>query len=62
MRVALFITCIGDTVTPEVGRSTVAVLERLGHEVAFPAGQRVTVRGVVNGELLRAVLQELSRC
>jgi transposase-like protein len=31
-------------------------------EVAFPAGQRVTVRGVVNGELLRAVLQELSRC
>ncbi len=39
MRVALFITCIGDTVTPEVGRSTVAVLERLGHEVAFPAQQ-----------------------
>ncbi|MGA2757346.1 MAG: (Fe-S)-binding protein [Solirubrobacteraceae bacterium] len=39
MRVALFITCIGDTVTPEVGRSTVAVLERLGHEVVFPAQQ-----------------------
>jgi L-lactate dehydrogenase complex protein LldE len=39
VRVALFITCIGDTVTPEVGRSTVAVLERLGHEVAFPAQQ-----------------------
>jgi L-lactate dehydrogenase complex protein LldE len=39
VRVALFITCIGDTVTPEVGRSTVAVLERLGHEVVFPAGQ-----------------------
>lgn len=31
-------------------------------EVAFPAGQRVMVRGVVNGDLLRAVLQELSRC
>jgi transposase len=31
-------------------------------EVAFPAGQRVTVRGGVNGEVLRAVLQELSRC
>ncbi len=31
-------------------------------EVAFPAGQRVTVRGVVDGEALRAVLQELSRC
>ncbi|MGD0494331.1 MAG: transposase [Steroidobacteraceae bacterium] len=31
-------------------------------EVAFPAGQRVTVRGVVDGDALRAVLQELSRC
>ena len=39
MRVALFITCIGDTVAPEVGRATVTVLERLGHEVSFPAGQ-----------------------
>ena len=39
MRVALFITCISDSLTPEVGRSTVEVLERLGHEVAFPAEQ-----------------------
>ena len=39
MRVALFITCIGDAVSPEVGRATVAVLERLGHEVVFPAEQ-----------------------
>jgi transposase len=31
-------------------------------EVAFPAGQRVTVRGVVDGVLLRTVLQELARC
>jgi transposase len=31
-------------------------------EVAFPAGQRVTVRGVVDGALLRTVLQELARC
>ena len=31
-------------------------------EVAFPAGQRVTVRGVVDGTLLRTVLQELARC
>ena len=31
-------------------------------EVAFPAGQRVTVRGVVDGGLLRTVLAELSRC
>jgi L-lactate dehydrogenase complex protein LldE len=39
MRVALFITCVGDTMFPEVGRATVAVLERLGHEVVFPPGQ-----------------------
>ncbi|MGH3050421.1 MAG: (Fe-S)-binding protein [Gaiellaceae bacterium] len=39
MRVALFVTCIGDTVFPEAPRATVEVLERLGHEVAFPDGQ-----------------------
>jgi L-lactate dehydrogenase complex protein LldE len=39
VRVALFITCIGDTMFPEVGRATVAVLERLGHEVVFPSEQ-----------------------
>lgn len=39
MRVALFITCIGDMVLPEVGRATVTVLERLGHEVVFPKEQ-----------------------
>ncbi len=39
MRIALFITCIGDAVMPEVGKATVAVLERLGHEVVFPEDQ-----------------------
>jgi L-lactate dehydrogenase complex protein LldE len=39
VRIALFITCLGDTLFPEVGRATVQVLERLGHEVVFPAGQ-----------------------
>jgi L-lactate dehydrogenase complex protein LldE len=39
VRVALFITCIGDALTPAVGRATVAVLERLGHEVEFPPDQ-----------------------
>ena len=39
MRVALFITCIGDTILPEAGRATVAILERLGHEVVFPREQ-----------------------
>lgn len=39
MRIALFVTCIGDTLFPEAGRATVQVLERLGHEVVFPAEQ-----------------------
>ena len=39
MRVALFITCFNDTLFPETGRATVRLLERLGHEVVFPAEQ-----------------------
>jgi L-lactate dehydrogenase complex protein LldE len=39
MRIALFVTCLGDTLYPETGRATVEVLERLGHEVVFPAEQ-----------------------
>jgi L-lactate dehydrogenase complex protein LldE len=39
MRIGLFITCLGDTLFPESGRATVAVLERLGHQVVFPPEQ-----------------------
>ncbi|HSD81327.1 MAG TPA: (Fe-S)-binding protein [Solirubrobacteraceae bacterium] len=39
MRVALFITCVNDTLFPATGRATVTLLERLGHEVAFPLEQ-----------------------
>jgi L-lactate dehydrogenase complex protein LldE len=39
MRVALFITCLADTLFPETGIAVVRVLERLGHEVVFPAEQ-----------------------
>jgi L-lactate dehydrogenase complex protein LldE len=35
----LFVTCLGDVLFPDVGKSTVTVLERLGHEVVFPAAQ-----------------------
>jgi L-lactate dehydrogenase complex protein LldE len=38
-RVGLFVTCLADTLFPEVGRATVTVLERLGLEVDFPAEQ-----------------------
>ncbi len=39
MQIALFVTCLGDTLSPEAGRATVAILERLGHEVFFPPDQ-----------------------
>ena len=39
MRIALFVTCLGDVLFPDVGKATVTVLERLGHEVDFPAAQ-----------------------
>ena len=38
-RVALFVTCLADTLVPEVGRATVTLLERLGVEVVFPLEQ-----------------------
>ena len=39
MKIGLFITCLADAMFPDVGRATVAVLERLGHTVDFPAAQ-----------------------
>jgi L-lactate dehydrogenase complex protein LldE len=37
--VALFVTCIVDQVHPEIADATVAILDRLGVTVSFPAGQ-----------------------
>ncbi len=39
MRIALFVTCLADTLFPSVPQATVTLLERLGHEVVFPPGQ-----------------------
>jgi L-lactate dehydrogenase complex protein LldE len=39
VRVALFVTCLNDTLAPAAAIATVRVLERLGHEVIFPAEQ-----------------------
>jgi L-lactate dehydrogenase complex protein LldE len=39
VRLALFVTCLGDTLFPAVGRAVVVLLERLGHEVEFPEEQ-----------------------
>ncbi len=39
MRIALFVTCLGDVLFPDVGKATVTLLERLGHDVTFPVDQ-----------------------
>ncbi|GAS98508.1 CoB-CoM heterodisulfide reductase [Mycolicibacterium canariasense] len=39
MRIALFATCLADALFPPAAIATVALLERLGHEVVFPTGQ-----------------------
>ncbi|RFU42953.1 (Fe-S)-binding protein [Actinomadura logoneensis] len=39
MRVALFVTCVNDTLFPGTGRATVRLLERLGCRVEFPEAQ-----------------------
>lgn len=39
MQVALFATCLVDALFPHAGRATVALLERLGHDVLLPGGQ-----------------------
>lgn len=38
-RVQLFVTCLVDSLAPEVGRATVGVLEKTGCDVEFPPGQ-----------------------
>jgi len=47
-RVALFITCLADTLFPDVGRAAVTVLERLGVRVEFPRAQTCCGQAHVN--------------
>jgi L-lactate dehydrogenase complex protein LldE len=47
MEVALFITCVNDTLFPQTGRATVELLERLGCDVRFPLEQ--TCCGQIHG-------------
>ncbi|MDA0638315.1 (Fe-S)-binding protein [Nonomuraea sp. MCN248] len=39
MRVALFLTCVNDTLFPGTGKAVVSLLRRLGCEVDFPSAQ-----------------------
>jgi L-lactate dehydrogenase complex protein LldE len=39
MKIAFFATCVTEGLYPDTGKAVVSVLERLGHEVIFPAEQ-----------------------
>ena len=39
MRVAVFATCLVDGLYPDVGKATIRLLQRLGHDVELPAAQ-----------------------
>ena len=41
VRIALFITCVNDSLYPRTGIAVTRILERLGHTVEFPAGSDV---------------------
>ena len=61
MRIALFVTCLADTVAPQVGIATVRLLERLGHEVVFPAEQTCCGQMHVNSGYPRQALPLVRR-
>jgi L-lactate dehydrogenase complex protein LldE len=61
MRVALFVTCLADTLFPDVGKATVRLLERLGHQVEFPQAQTCCGQMHVNTGYLRDALPLVRR-
>lgn len=61
MRIALFVTCLADTFFPAVGRATVALLERLGHQVEFPQAQTCCGQMHVNTGYVRDALPLVRR-
>jgi len=42
--IALFVTCLAGTLYPSVGRATVKLLERLGHQVEFRKARHAVAR------------------
>jgi len=61
VRIALFVTCLADTLFPAAGRATVRLLERLGHEVVFPQAQTCCGQMHVNTGYLRDALPLVRR-
>ncbi|MDQ2845974.1 MAG: (Fe-S)-binding protein [Actinomycetota bacterium] len=56
MRIALIATCLADAMFPEVAKATVSLLERLGHQVVFPAAQTCCGQMHINTGYLREAL------
>jgi L-lactate dehydrogenase complex protein LldE len=61
VRIALFVTCLADGLFPAVGRATVRLLERLGHQVAFPQAQTCCGQMHTNTGYLREALPLVRR-
>ena len=56
MKVALFVTCLNDTMFPSTGHATVALLRRLGVEVEFPKAQTCCGQMHVNSGYVREAI------
>jgi L-lactate dehydrogenase complex protein LldE len=61
MRIALFVTCLADTLFPGVGKATTVLLERLGHRVEFPQAQTCCGQMHVNTGYQREALPLIRR-
>jgi L-lactate dehydrogenase complex protein LldE len=61
VRIALFVTCLADTLFPDVGKATVRLLERLGHQVTFPEAQTCCGQMHVNTGYQREALRLVRR-
>jgi L-lactate dehydrogenase complex protein LldE len=61
MRIALFVTCLADTLFPSVGKATTVLLERLGHQVEFPGAQTCCGQMHVNTGYQREALPLIRR-
>ena len=61
MRVALFVTCLVDGLFPDVGKATVRLLERLGHQVEVPLEQTCCGQMHINTGYAREALPLVRR-
>ncbi len=59
MKVALFATCLVDTLTPSVAHATAALLQRLGHEVVVPPTQACCGQMHVNTGYRREAAEQI---